>query len=29
MYHSFALIFVALLLSQNPGKALDIAGWHF
>ena len=29
MYHSFALIFVALLSSQNPGKALDIAGWLF
>ena len=29
MYHSFALLFVALLSSQNPGKALDIAGWLF
>ena len=29
MYHSFALIFVALLSSQNPGKALDIADWLF
>ncbi|MFX0034126.1 MAG: DUF423 domain-containing protein [Candidatus Hermodarchaeota archaeon] len=29
VYHSFALIFVALLSSQNLGKALDLAGWLF
>ena len=29
MYHSFALIFTAILSSQNPGKVLNIAGWFF
>ena len=29
MYHSFALIFIAIFSSQNPGKVLNIAGWFF
>ncbi len=29
MYHSFALIFTGILVSQNPGKFLNIAGWLF
>jgi uncharacterized membrane protein YgdD (TMEM256/DUF423 family) len=29
MYHSFALIIIAVLSSQNPGKVLNIAGWFF
>ncbi|MFX0138301.1 MAG: DUF423 domain-containing protein [Candidatus Hodarchaeota archaeon] len=29
MYHSFALILVALLSSQIQGKALNLAGWFF
>lgn len=29
MYHSFALIFTGILISQNPGKFLNMAGWLF
>ena len=29
MYHSIGLIFVALISSQTPTKAVNIAGWCF
>lgn len=29
MYHSLALLIVAIFSSQNPKRALNLAGWSF